>query len=461
MNCLNKTIDHIKRENGRAFIVGGAVRDLLLNPDITPKDIDVEVFNIPAETLQNILQEHFGDVKLVGESFGVFKVKDEAGTEFDFSLPRRESKNGSGHKGFLIESDPNMTPEEAASRRDFTINSMMMEFTLFHSPLIHDFFGGRDDLKNQILRHTSNRFSEDPLRVLRAMQFAGRFNMILDDDTARLCKELKSEFPTLAKERIWEEWKKWATKSERPSMGLLALIKSGWIDLFPFLPQLIDLPQNPNHHPEGDVMQHTIHAVDAAAFISMRDGLSKDETLIQVFAALCHDFGKIETTFMQLDGSITSYSHDKVGKDMAFQFMKFIGATDAIANTVATLVSEHMVHVNSKPMSHRVVRRLANRMHPHATIAQLDILIQVDHAARPPKPADHPCPELMKIAEEISVTDDRPVPFITGKNLLELGFTPGKIIGQILAEVFDLQLNGDINSTEEALVWVKENRMDN
>src|SRR5580658_8348487 len=187
----------------RALVVGGAVRDALLG--LEQKDFDIEVYGISYDRLADFLSR-YGRVDLVGKSFGVVKL---AG--FDFSIPRRENKIGPHHRGFLTTFDESITPQEAASRRDFTINAIA------YDPIrgeALDFFGGREDLRNRVLRATSAAFSEDPLRVLRGMQFACRFDLTVDPATAEMCRALAGnycagEYATLARERIAEEFMKW------------------------------------------------------------------------------------------------------------------------------------------------------------------------------------------------------------------------------------------------------------
>ena len=241
---LQPILSAIESAGGLPLIVGGAVRDQLLGYAL--KDIDIEVYRLSIEQLAEVLTP-FGRLDAVGRSFGILKLRLPSGRDFDFALPRRESKIGAGHRGFLAAPDPTMTPREAAARRDFTINAM----ALTPAGEILDFFGGQADLHARILRHTTAAFAEDPLRVLRGMQFAARFDMRLAPETAALCRALLAEAPTLAIERIWGEWWKWAVKSVRPSAGLQVLAETGWIDLYPELLALIGCPQDPLWHPEG------------------------------------------------------------------------------------------------------------------------------------------------------------------------------------------------------------------
>jgi tRNA nucleotidyltransferase/poly(A) polymerase len=224
-NIIGEISKEIKTLKGKAFFVGGFVRDSFLG--LSSKDIDIEVFGIEKNTLLDILNR-FGKTELVGESFEVFKFSC-MGEEVDFSLPRREKKTGVGHKGFTTIADPFMSPEEAASRRDFTINALMMAVD---SKEVLDFFGGLNDIQSKTLKHTSPAFAEDPLRVLRAMQFAARFGFDLHPETIELCKSLKPEFRTLSKERLWIEFEKLFSKGKFLSKGIKALLDTEWFECF-------------------------------------------------------------------------------------------------------------------------------------------------------------------------------------------------------------------------------------
>lgn len=232
---LQSILGAIEDAGGRALIVGGAVRDMLMGQDA--KDLDIEVYGLDVDRLIGVLAR-FGRVDAVGRSFGVLKMRLPDGRELDVSLPRRES--AAGARGALGAPDPAMTPREAAARRDFTWNALALN----PAGELLDFFGGAADLRAGIIRHTSAAFGEDPLRVLRAMQFAARFDMRLAPETVTLCRTLLPLAPDLAIERVWGEWLKWAIKGKRPSAGLRVLEETGWIGLYPELEALIGCLQD-------------------------------------------------------------------------------------------------------------------------------------------------------------------------------------------------------------------------
>lgn len=442
----------IRNLGGDMLLVGGIVRDALLG--IQSKDIDIEVYGLDANSIQKVLSK-YGKVNTVGASFGIIKLS--TGTdEYDFSLPRRESKQGQGHRGFIVEPDPTMTPREAAMRRDFTFNAMSMT----PEGRVFDFFNGMEDLRNGILRHTSEKFSEDPLRVLRGFQFAARFNLEIAPETAELSQSLKGEYSTLAKERIWEEWKKWATKGVKLSKGLEVLRRTGWIQFYPELNELIGIPQEPEWHPEGDVWTHTLHVVDAAAEIADRENLSSDERLLLVMSALCHDLGKSLTTEI-IDGRYHAYGHEKAGAEPTRSLLTRIGAPVELLEYAVPLVENHMAHIND--ITPRSVRRLALRLHP-ANIQQLVRVIEADHSGRPPLPKELPpqAKDLLEMAEGLRLELDKPQPIIQGRHLLKLaeaGSIPeefkngGPHFKTIIELLFDAQINGAFETEEEGLEY--------
>ncbi len=438
----------VKNANGRALFVGGCVRDWLL--DLSPKDFDIEVYGIRPNHLVEILSSQF-PLDLVGEAFGVIKLK---GLPIDISLPRRESKRGLGYKGFEIHSDPFMTIEEAAGRRDFTINAMAWDP---ENQELLDPFGGQSDLEDNILRHVSERFKEDPLRVLRGMQFAGRYALRGAADTLAMSEALLSEYHTLPIERIWGEWYKWASQSDLPSAGLTFLLQADWIQMYPELNSLIDCPQEPRFHPEGDVWTHTLLVTDEAALIAERDGLSQDERAVLVLAALCHDLGKPETT-ETIDGRIRSRGHcDTVEVFQAF--LARLGTPPGAMERIVSLCRYHLTHIDFKD-SLRHVRRLSVALASAGeTLEMLGRLVEADHSGRPPLAKGLPAnmKAMLDVAENLNIQSQRLEPLLLGRHLLELGFSPGSKMGEILQLVFERQLNGEIQSLEEAKEWVRRN----
>ena len=311
----------------RAYLVGGCVRDWLLGKP--QKDYDIEVFGLDYESLAKALRK-WGKVDLVGQSFGVIKLTTQARNTYDFSIPRKDSKRGIGHKGFAVTFEPNLTIEEAAARRDFTINAMIYDP---RERKLIDPFGGEADLRKHILRHTGAAFPEDPLRVLRGMQFSSRFDLMAASETVNLSRSIKDTYSELAKERVREEWFKWAEKCVKPSRGLEFLAATEWIEHFPELNAMRGVPQDPEWHPEGDVWVHTLHCCDAMATLEEWKSSDPETRIVYMLAVLTHDMGKAITTVEAIkrgEMRIVSPGHEEAGGSLAEDFLDRIDAPNAI-----------------------------------------------------------------------------------------------------------------------------------
>ncbi len=434
----------------RACLVGGCVRDGLLG--IPCKDYDIEVFGVGCEELIRAL-EPWGRSNRVGRSFGVVKLTTPEGDTFDFSVPRRDSKVAPGHQGFDVQFDPHIEPPDAAARRDFTINALMYDP---RRGAVLDFCGGLDDLKRRVLRHTSQAFIEDPLRVLRGMQFAGRFNLEAAPETVALCRQIKPAFHELARERVREEWFKWAEKSTAPGAGLRFLLATQWTEHFPELHALSGAPQDPGWHPEGDVFTHTAHCCDALVDLPEWQAADPDSRVVLMLAVLAHDFGKPATTCEAMKEGrmrVVSPGHDEAGGPLAESFLERIQAPLAIRARVVPLVTHHMAHLQA--ITDRSVRRLARRLDPE-TIASLSIVITADAFGRPPKPRTLPSGlvALRAKAAELQLQARAPRPILLGRHLIEHGMMPGPGFGPILAAAFEAQLEGDFSDLPGALSWL-------
>ena len=442
-------------EVGTPRISGGAVRDWLLERE--PEDLDVEVFDVSWENLMAVLKR-LGKVNEVGKAFGVARLRVEPG-EIDFSLPRLESKTDPGHKGFVVRSERSLDLKLAAARRDFTINSMAYDWK---DGVVWDPFGGKPDLESRILRHTSAAFVEDPLRVLRGFQFCSRFHLTAAEETIELCRGIKAAYRELPVERVWMEWEKWATHSVRPSLGLQFLKATGWITHYPELNDLIDCPQDPLWHPEGDVFVHTCHCLDAMVELEAYREADKSGRLALMFATLAHDFGKPSTTVQkEKKGTLrwVSPGHDQTGPPLAESFLKSIGAPpQSLIPRVRALVSCHMaaIQIQQKP-GRAQVRRLARKVHP-SSLTELFAVIQADQAGRPPR---SPGPsqgllQLQEVAAEECLARQAPKPVVMGRHLLERGLEPGPRFKTILDELFERQLDGEFSSLDEAQPFIDE-----
>jgi tRNA nucleotidyltransferase (CCA-adding enzyme) len=429
----------VRAAGGRALLVGGCVRDCALG--LPAADLDIEVYGIPAPRLLGLLSERFS-VDLVGRAFPVFKIR---GVPIDVSIPRRSSR---GDRAAEALADPDATPAEAAGRRDFTINAIAVD------PLsgeVIDPFRGREDLRARILRHTTGKFAEDPLRVLRGMQLAARFDLDVAAETVALCRETPPG--PLPRERIFEEWRKLVLRSRRPSRGLAFLRDCGWTRHFPELAALIGCPQDPGWHPEGDVWTHTLHCMDG--FAAERSGDERDDLVVGL-AVLCHDFGKPSTTAREEDGRITAKRHGPAGEARARSFLgRMTGERDLIEE-VATLVGAHLapLHLFEARAGDAAVRRLARR------VGRIDLLVRVaraDQAGRPPlEPGRFAAGDwLLARARALDVEGAAPEPILKGRHLIRLGLGPGPRLGSILKACYAAQLEGEFSTLEGGLDYAR------
>ena len=445
------------RRVGRPRLVGGGVRDWLLG--LESKNFDVEVAGVDFETLQRALAP-YGATDVVGRSFGVVKVRSAAsGADYDFSLPRRESKTGAGHRGFSVAPDPSLGDAEAAARRDFTVNSIA--YDPFSGDTI-DPCGGRADLEARVLRHTSAAFVEDPLRVLRAFQLAARFNLSLAPETAALCRSIADSYGELPVERVWGEWYKWAGESAIPSRGLSVLEESGWLRHFPEIAALRGTPQEPEWHPEGDVFTHTQLCLDALVGIEAWRLSDSERRRLLMFAVLAHDFGKPSTTERaEKRGALrwVSPGHEAAGGPIAEAFLRRIGAPLELAAPVAALVVHHLAHHHGQAgeFSDSQIRRLARKLSP-ATIDDLALVMTADSRGRPPK--DSPATvaliaQLTSRSHELEIRNAAPRPIILGRHLIALGRKPGPEFKSVLAAALEAQLDGAFLDEAGGLDWLK------
>ncbi len=443
----------LRAAGGQPRLVGGCVRDWLLG--LEPKDFDVEVYRLDFETMGRVLAP-LGPTDLVGRSFGVLKIRLE-GLEYDFSLPRRESKTGAGHRGFAVAPDPALTEAEAAARRDFTLNAIA--YDPFENRIL-DFHGGVEDLKKKILRHTGPAFAEDPLRVLRAFQLAARFEFSMAPETATLCRSIVDTASELPVERIWGEWDKWATKAAKPSLGLLVLKQTGWLRHFPEVAALDGVPQEPEWHPEGDVFTHTNHCLDSLVGLpSWRNGGLPTRRLLS-FSVLAHDFGKPGTTKQaERRGRLrwTSHEHEAAGGPLAETFLQRIGAPLGLIEYVRPLVVNHLLHHDQQPaFRDTTVRRLARKIAP-ATLDELLAVMEADHLGRPPLvPLEtvHRIKQLRTAAQRLALEHTAPKPIVLGRHLITLGYQPGPQFKKTLDAAFESQLDGAFDDEAGGVAWM-------
>ncbi len=431
----------VRGSGGRAFIVGGWVRDRLLGR--SSKDVDVEVFGVPADRLRALL-EPFGRVDTVGEQFTVYKIGD-----IDVSLPRRESKAGRGHRGFVVTGDPDLSPVDAARRRDFTINAMSFD------PLteeIVDPFDGERDLGARVLRAVDPAtFADDSLRVLRALQFAARFQLTVEASTMALASAVALD--DLPSERVWGEFEKLLLEARRPSIGFALGQELGVVGrLLPELEALVGCPQEPEWHPEGDVWVHTLMVIDEAR--SRIDDLARGPAIAMMLGAVCHDLGKPATTAV-IDGRIRSPGHEEGGVAPATRVLDrlHVHTIDGydVRRAVLGLVAHHLkpsaFRKSPTPVSDGAFRRLAQKV-------DLELLARFARADCAGRTGVFDCSAMdwfLDRARAIGVEHRAPDPLVLGRHILALGVAPGPRVGEILRAVYERQLDGGVTTLEQGL----------
>jgi len=473
----------VRDAGGRAMLVGGSVRDLLLN--LESKDFDLEVYGLSPARLREVL-ESVAPVNTVGEQFAVYKLafsrpgavatasESAASSDFDHpvapvsdsgiqsssarpapnrieidvSIPRRESKSGPGHRGFLITGDPSMTFQEAARRRDFTVNAIL--FDPLSSETI-DPTGGVGDLNRKLLRAVAaDTFVEDSLRVLRAMQLAARFEMSIELDTVELCRSI--DLSDLPRERVWGEFEKLLLHSRRPSIGLQAALDLGILDkLFPAIRALVGCPQYPLIHGAGDVFTHTKLALDQAA--NLTESLPKPQRAAVMLGVLLHDLGKPTMTIDRM-GKPGDSAHDEAGVLPATEVLDALGIHTMdgyhLRSQVLALVREHLrpgqLYELGASAPDGAFRRLARSV----DLGLLYLVAKADALGGGHVATAVAAEWFIHRAREIGVEHGPPPPLLLGRHLIEAGVEPGRRMGEILREVYELQLDGKVTTWEEA-----------
>jgi tRNA nucleotidyltransferase (CCA-adding enzyme) len=444
---LATTIAHAVRDHGgRAFVVGGFVRDRLLGQQ--SQEVDLEVFGVVETALRSLL-ERIGRVEAVGQHFAVYKIG-----LVDVALPRRESKTGRGHKGFAVTGDPQMSVAEAARRRDFTINAISWD------PLTGEYvdpFNGRADLARRVLRVVDPRtFTDDSLRVLRALQFAARFELTVEEETIRLCHRIPLD--DLPAERIWGEFEKLLLRPMRPSIGF-ALARELHVTqaLLPEMHALIDCPQEPEWHPEGDVWVHTLMVIDQAR---QRNGdLDRARLAAVMLSAVCHDLGKPSTTAV-IDGRIRSLGHEEAGVAPAIALLDRLNVHTLdnfdVRAQVLAITAHHLkpgaFYKVRDELTDGAFRRLAQKV-------DMELLARLARADCLGRTGEFDCRAMdwfLDKSRALGVEHKPPTPILMGRHLLELGVAPGPRMGEILKQVYELQLDGAVEDLDTAIARAQD-----
>lgn len=417
---------------GRTFFVGGFVRDLLLG--VENKDVDIEVHGVSVETLEGIL-DGLGERMTMGASFGIMGLRHY---DLDIAMPRSEVATGRGHRDFAVFVDPFIGPQKAARRRDFTINALMQD-VLTNEVL--DFFGGLDDLEQRLIRHVDPQtFVEDPLRVLRAAQFAARFGFAVADETRALSASM--DLSALSRERIMGELQKALLKAKRPSVFFEELRRMDQLGTwFCEAEALIGLAQDPQHHPEGSVWDHTMMVLDYAA--TLKDQASAPQEFL--LSALCHDFGKAVTT-QEINGRIHAYGHETAGLPLARAFLDRLTTERRIAKYVLNMVELHM-RPNHLVADGAKVKSYMRTFDASVCPEDLVLLAEADHFGRTFVDAQGDAAAYAATKTRLHEMLDEyhrrmAEPYVTGQDLLDAGLCAGPGMGEVLAYVHKLRLAG-------------------
>lgn len=396
---LDTLFDALKKNSIKPIIVGGYIRDCLLHTK--SKDIDIELYGIASlDKVEEILQE-FGDVNSVGKSFGVCKLRFE-GYDLDFSLPRKENKTRSGHRGFDVVLCSNLDFITATSRRDFTINAI--GYDIVEKKLL-DPFGGREDLKNRVLRAVNlESFGEDPLRVLRAAQFCARFHLQIEHNLYLACKDMVSKnlLAELPKERVFEEIKKLLLKSQKPSIGLKLLSEFG-----------------------SDFPTKNMFITD---ILAKKPTTNEQTNLVLMLAALCYHSEQKE-----IEAFLVKLTNEKA-------LLQRVIALVVFHKKLETLESDYALY------------KLATQ----TNIRELLILSSSISSANNNTKMVQKCKELYKRAEELGIADKKLSPLVMGRDIVKLGLQPSPNFSKILNEAYEAQMHGKFTNYSDAMLWLRE-----
>ena len=418
----------VQEAGGRAMLVGGCVRDGLLG--MPCYDIDCEVHGVGRDALRALLRE-FGEIDESGESYGIFTIR---GAGLDIALPRVERRTGPGHKDFAVETDPHLSMEQSAARRDFTVNAIMRDALTGEYV---DPFGGMEDLQRGILRAVAGgQFEEDPLRVLRGAQFAARFSLWPDDETIRLMRDMP--LVHLSASRVEAEMKKALMQAKKPSVFFEVLRACNQLHTWmPELENLIGVRQNPKYHPEGDAWTHTMMTLDRAA--EERD--AQETPYAFMLAALSHDLGKAESMCLDKDGVYRAAEHEVTGVPLVSSMLSRLALGKSAITYAQEMCFLHMdVHkCYYLQKSQAQVNLLLDRsMDPFALVRMVVCDVRGTGVPRENAQAE----EQFVMARYDGYLRDAQKKMPSAKELLALGVLPGRRLGEAVKRARQLVLMG-------------------
>lgn len=432
----------VSEQGGTAYFVGGYVRDKIRHKN--NKDIDIEIHGIYPHQLEAIL-DSLGERISIGESFGIYNLK---GYSLDIAMPRKEDNRGVGHKDFEICVDPFIGTYKAAQRRDFTFNALLEDIM---TGKIIDHFGGVEELNNGIIRHINDEtFIEDPLRVLRAAQFAARFNFTVAEETIDLCRQM--DLSSLSRERIFGEMEKAMLKSDMPSVFFESLRQMNQLSVwFPELEQTIGVKQNPKHHAEGDVWTHTMMVADVA--VEYRDKVTNP--LGFMISTITHDFGKALCTEL-VNGEIHAYNHETVGLPLVETFMLRLTTEKSLIEYVMNLSEFHM-KPNMLAADNSSIKA-TNKMFDQSVDPEALIYLAVSDGLGKTAPREYiSYDDFFKKRLEI-FKEYMSRPYVMGRDLIAAGMLPSERFSEYLEYAHKLRLAGveKENALRQTLAYARK-----
>jgi poly(A) polymerase len=418
------------RQNGHvAYFAGGCVRDLVRGE--TPKDFDVATDARPEE-----VQKIFSRTYAVGAHFGVIVVLED-GFQFEIATFRSDGVYLDGRRPTEVHFS---SAEEDAKRRDFTINGMF--FDTKKNEVI-DFVGGRTDLEGKLIRAIgtpADRFAEDRLRMLRAVRFATVLGFAIEPATWKALRENAGQINEISAERIQEELVRIFLSPNRVR-GWDLLDESGLLRaILPELDAMKGCAQPEQFHPEGDVFRHTR---------IMLKLLPKEVSVSLVLSVLFHDVAKPRTSIVDETGRIRFNGHDRIGAEMTERIMERLRFSRVEIDATVEMVRQHMVFKDVPRMRVAKLKRFMAR----PTFGEELELHRVDCASSHQILDNYDF--LLRKQEEFANEPIIPPPLVRGDDLIAMGLKPGPKFGEILEAVETEQLEGGLNTREEALEWVK------
>lgn len=423
--------DAIENHGGRVYIVGGTVRNLYIQETLVSHDLDVEVYHLSVEQLQQILSQ-FGIVNEVGKSFGILKVSSLP--SIDFALPRKEINMGTKHTDIEVIVNPDMDLKIAASRRDITMNAMLYEYK---TGRILDFYHGKDDINKKTIRMVNkNTFKEDPLRVLRVARFVAKYQFTVEDETKQFCQQMvrANMLETVSNERVYEEYSNILLTS-KPSDGFLFLSEIGALPKY--LEDLKVTKQRLDYHPEGNVWNHIMLVIDLAALSKQK----ASNPLAFMWSCLLHDIGKPKST----TSTGSAPKHHLVGVDVFNTYGSSLIQSKKMRKYIKVMIKNHMELMNMARNNarDRVYYRLLKEIDGIFPIEDLILMTKCDKLGRLRDGS-----ESMKVLD--SYLQDKIqrlgkkalVPCVDGEVLISLGYQPSIEFSNILDDAYTMQMQG-------------------